>query len=69
MRVFVGICEKTCIDINCPIARARRDAEIQKRLRVVERVQRKKIEVEQKKLDDQGMTRNLLLRPEDRKDG
>jgi hypothetical protein len=66
-RVFIGFCEERCEESRCPIVIARRNVEIKERLKRVEIKRRKQIEKEQKKLDDLGGTRNLLLRPEDRK--
>lgn len=66
MRVHVAICEKRCEDMNCPISRAKMEKKWRRNLQARARRKKKKIEAEQKKLDEQGLTRNLLLRPEDR---
>lgn len=66
--VFKGICEEKCEDKNCPISRAKIDAQLKKKMKAAARRRKKKIEKEQKKLDNLGLTRNLLLKPEDRID-
>ena len=68
-RVFTVICEKKCEEKNCPIVRKRMDVELAKKIKAMEKRRRKKIEKEQKSLDELGETRNLLLKPEDRNDG
>jgi len=68
MRIFVGICDE-CEDKKCPISRAKLDKKIQRRLKDKARRRKKKIAAEQKKLDELGLTRNLLLKPEDIEDG
>ena len=56
-RVFKGICEERCRHYSCSVYRkirkARRDAEIERK---------------KKELEDAGITRSLLLKPEDRID-
>lgn len=65
MRLFVGICEDKCEDKKCPISRAKMDKKAKKRLQAATSRRKKKIAEEQKQFDDLGLTRNLLLKPED----
>jgi CelD/BcsL family acetyltransferase involved in cellulose biosynthesis len=65
--VYKGICEKKCDEKKCPTVISRLDKEMRKKLKAAEKRQRKKIEKEQQRLEALGETRNLLLKPEDRK--
>jgi len=69
LRVFIGICEEKCEEKDCPIVRVRLEKKMKRKLQARARRQKKKIEAEQKKLDKLGLTRNLLLKPEDINDG
>ena len=61
--VYKGVCMEKCTNKKCPIIREKLD---KKRNAAIKR-RKKKLEKEQKKLEEQGgVTRNLLLRPEDR---
>jgi len=64
-QIYKGICMQKCMDKKCPIVIERLE---QKHKEVIKR-KRKKLEKQQKKLEEQGVvTRNLLLKPEDRID-
>ncbi len=67
-RIFKGICEEVCVDKKCSIVRIRLDAQREKKKEANLRRRKKEIAKEQKKLDNMGVTRNILLRPEDRED-
>lgn len=64
-RVFIGICEKKCTSKKCPISVDRIEKEREKKAKAAEKRKRKKLDKEMKEWDNEGRTRNLLLRPED----
>jgi len=63
-QVYKGICMQKCMDKKCPIVIEKLD---KKRKEALKR-KVKKLKKEQAKIDEEGVTRNLLLRPEDRID-
>lgn len=58
LRYAKVICEERCMDKKCPIVREK-----------LEKIRKAKLKKERKKFEKEGISRNLLLKPEDRKDG
>ena len=56
IRLYRGICEEKCTNTKCAFVRNRNRAAIEA-----------KIDEEIKVMEDEGITRSLLLKPEDRK--
>lgn len=62
------ICEQKCTNGRCPIIKAMKAEQRKKQLEKRRVAKERKLAKERKKLELEGVTRNLLLRPEDRED-
>lgn len=58
LRYAKVICEERCMNMKCSVVRKK-----------IEEQRKKELKKEEKKFNKKGITRNLLLKPEDRKDG